>query len=292
MKLSILIPVYNQDCSKLVADLIAQCNHTSIEYEVLVMDDGSTDEVCKQANRKIIDWANCSLFEFGHNQGRSRIRNQLVRRSKGEYLLMIDSDAVVAKPDFIQQYLDHLKPNTVICGGILHPDRLPSSQQSLRYMYEKTCEPKFTAAQRSKRPYQNLRTFNMLMPRAVAEAHPFNEQIRYYGYEDTLLGSELEQDHVQIQHLDNQLINGDIEQNSVFLDKTEESLRTLKQYEGDIRGFSALIHFYDKLHQHHLSPVIAFCYHLLRLPMRMLLLSRWPSFRVLQFYKLGYYCTL
>lgn len=292
MKLSILIPVYNQDCTKLVHDLLVQCNQADVAFEILVMDDGSTNQDTLTANRKIVEWKHCNLYEFGHNQGRSRVRNRLIKRSQGEYLLMIDSDAVIEKPDFIQSYLQHLSPDTVICGGILHPDKLPSSGQSLRYMYEKECEPRFTAACRSQHPYQNLRTFNMLMPRAVAEEHLFNESIRYYGYEDTLLGSELEKDHVRVLHIDNELVNGDIEENPVFLRKTEESLRTLKRYEKEIRGFSALIDYYDKLKERRLSTLVGITYRLLRLPLRLLLLSPWPNFKVLQFYKLGYYCTL
>ncbi|MBO7068495.1 MAG: glycosyltransferase [Bacteroidaceae bacterium] len=292
MRLSILIPVYNQDCTKLVADLLDQCNKTDIDFEILVMDDGSTNRQTLQTNRKIANWEHCTLHEFGHNQGRSCIRNRLVKESTGEYLLMIDSDAIVERKDFIQNYLDCLQPNTVICGGILHPENLKCANQRLRYMYEKKCESKFTAACRNQSPYQNLRTFNMLIPRRVALAHPFNENIQNYGYEDTLIGKELEQDNIQVLHIDNPLINGDIEDSHIFLKKTEESLRTLKQHESEIRGYSSLIQVYDKLRSLHLVWFVSLAYHLLNIPIRQLLLSRWPIFHVFQFYKLGYYCTL
>ena len=55
MKLSILIPTYNQDCSQLVKDLAAQCKQSGIEYEILVMDDGSTDPVTIKANQQLMD---------------------------------------------------------------------------------------------------------------------------------------------------------------------------------------------------------------------------------------------
>ena len=225
MKLSILIPTYNQDCSKLVKDLATQCQQSALEYEILVMDDGSSDQEAVQANRRLVDMPHCSLFEFLHNQGRSFVRNRLVQRSMGDYLLFVDSDAVVTCPDYIANYLQYLPTKAVIYGGILHPDSLPSYRQSLRYMYEKHCEPMFTAENRNRRPYQNLRTFNVLLPREVALSHPFNENIRHYGYEDTLLGKNLERDGIQVLHIDNPLVNGDIETNSRFLQKTEDKTR-------------------------------------------------------------------
>lgn len=292
MKLSILIPTYNQDCSKLVKDLATQCQQSALEYEILVMDDGSSDQEAVQANRRLVDMPHCSLFEFLHNQGRSFVRNRLMQRSMGDYLLFVDSDAVVTCPDYIANYLQYLPTKAVIYGGILHPDSLPSYRQSLRYMYEKHCEPMFKAENRNRHPYQNLRTFNVLLPREVALSHPFNENIRHYGYEDTLLGKNLERDGIQVLHIDNPLVNGDIETNSRFLQKTEESLRTLKQFEEELRGSSALIEYYDKLKEKHLTGLMSFVYRLLHIPMRLWLLSPWPSFKVLQFYKLGYYCSL
>lgn len=292
MKLSILIPTYNQDCSQLVKDLAAQCKQSGIEYEILVMDDGSTDPVTIKANQQLMDMPNMQLFEFPHNQGRSFIRNRLVSYSTGDYLLFLDSDAVVTRPDFIANYLHCLPTKDVICGGILHPDTLPSRRQSLRYMYEKHCEPRFTAENRNRHPYQSFRTFNVLLPREVAVSHQFDQRIRHYGYEDTLLGKDLEKDGIRIRHVDNQLMNGDIERNLTFLRKTEEGLRTLKLLEEKLRGSSTLIDYYDKLKQRHLTGLMTFAFYLLYVPVKLSLLSPWPSFKVLQFYKLGYYCSL
>lgn len=292
MKLSILIPTYNQDCTKLVTDLAEQCKQSCIDYEILVMDDASSDQEAVKANRRLVNVPNCSFYEFLYNQGRSHVRNRLIKRSKGDYLLFVDSDAVVSSPDFISNYLKHLPTKAVISGGIIHPDSLPSHRQSLRYMYEKRCELMLTAEKRNQHPYQNLRTFNVLIPREVAVSHPFNENITRYGYEDNVLGLDLQRDEIQIQHVDNPLVNGDIESNLVFLRKTEESLRTLKQLEDRLRGSSTLIDYYDRLKAKHLTGLMSFIYYLLYIPVRLWLLSPWPSFKVFQFYKLAYYCSL
>jgi len=292
MKLSILIPTYNQDCTKLVLNLDDQCKQSCIEYEILVIDDGSSDKKALAANRKLVDVPTCHFIELGHNQGRSYVRNRLVKHSHGEYLLFVDSDAVVCRSDFITNYLRHLPSKAVICGGIIHPDSLPSWRQSLRFMYEKKCESIFTVENRNQRPYQNFRTFNVLLPREVAISHPFNEAILNYGYEDTLLGKNLEHDGVKVLHIDNPLMNGDIETNLTFIRKTEESLRTLKQFETQIRGCSTLIDYYDKLQAKHLTYLVSAAFYVSYIPIWLNLMSRWPNFKLFQFYKLGYYCSL
>ena len=52
--LSILIPVYNYDCSELVAALDKQAVRLNINYEILVADDAS-EESFRQRNRVIND---------------------------------------------------------------------------------------------------------------------------------------------------------------------------------------------------------------------------------------------
>ena len=42
--ISILIPVYNNSCDRLVSDLHKQAEALGIEFEIIVMDDCSTDD--------------------------------------------------------------------------------------------------------------------------------------------------------------------------------------------------------------------------------------------------------
>ena len=49
-KLTILIPVYNDDASSLVQALVAEArNVIGLDYEIIVFDDGSTDARCIHA---------------------------------------------------------------------------------------------------------------------------------------------------------------------------------------------------------------------------------------------------
>ena len=99
--LSILIPVYNYDCSELVAALDKQAVRLNINYEILVADDAS-EESFRQRNRVINERPNCRYIELSENVGRSRIRNILASEAQYGYLLFMDCDGVVVRDDFLK----------------------------------------------------------------------------------------------------------------------------------------------------------------------------------------------
>lgn len=292
MILSILIPVYNYNCVALVKALQQQAENCNIDYEILVADDGSDNAAIVCQNREINAIPHSFYHEMGKNHGRSWIRNWLVGQSKGAYLLFIDSDAEVCNAHFIGNYLRHVEKGAVICGGILHPEENPSPSRRLRYRYEKAMEPCFTAERRNLHPYANLRTFNFMMPREVALTHPFDESITLYGYEDTLLGSQFEKEGIKVVHIDNPLINADIEENLKFLEKTEESMLSLYQLKDKMRNHSRLLTSYEKIKRFKLDVLLRILFPLLRPLLKWHLTGNHPSVIALQFYKLAYYCTL
>lgn len=292
MILSILIPVYNYNCVALVKALQQQAENCNIDYEILVADDGSDNAEIVCENRKINAIPHSVYHETGQNHGRSWIRNWLVSQSQGAYLLFIDSDAEICNAHFVGNYLRHVEKGAVICGGILHPEEEPSPTRRLRYRYEKAMEPCFTAERRNQHPYANLRTFNFMMPREVALSHPFDESITLYGYEDTLLGSQFEKEGIKVIHIDNPLINADIEENLRFLEKTEESMHSLYQLKDKMRNHSRLLASYEKIKRFKLDTLLRFVFPLLRPMLTWHLTGKQPTVIALQFYKLAYYCTL
>lgn len=292
MKLSILIPAYNQSCLRLVNDLKQQCEQEGLDYEILVADDGSSDIEAKQKNKEVGNILHCRALMSEKNTGRAATRNKLVRESQGDYLLFVDSDAEVISEDFIHLYLAECPTEAVICGGIRHPETLPSPEVSLRYLYEKSCESRFTADKCNRHPYQCLRSFNFMMPRTVALQFPFNEKIRTYGHEDTLMGKAFESGGINVRHIDNPLMNSDIEDNATFLEKTKESMQTLFQIEEEMKNYSSLLTLYYRIKKFHLTPLVSCTYRLFRKPIERNLLSKRPCVKLLQFYKLGYYTSL
>ncbi len=286
--LSILIPTYNYVCVKLVTDLQRQAEALGCAYEILVADDASEEEY-KRKNREINKLPCCKYIELQENVGRSRIRNILAHLAQYDFFLFLDCDGRVVRHDFIWRYMDSRKLADVVCGGILHPDKLPSPKVSLRYAYEKSAERRFTVKERAQRPFGMFRSFNFLISRKAFESCPFDESIRNYGYEDVLMGVQLERQGFQVLHIDNPLVNEDIERNGAYLRKTEESIQTLYAHRDKLEGNSGILRMYDALRRKKMLPCVLFLYRLFRPIIRRNLLGRHPNLFLFNFYKVGYY---
>ncbi len=292
MILSILIPVYNYCCVSLVKELHAQAENCGLEYEILVADDGSTDPSSIARNSVIDTFPHSRFLCIGENHGRAWIRNWLAGHAQGESLLFIDSDARVCSQNFLSAYRPYMGGSSVVCGGIVHPDRLPSPHVSLRYENEKAKKPRISARERSRHPCAKLRTFNFMMPRRVALSHPFDPSITLYGYEDTLLGSRLQAAGIPVIHIDNPLVNADIEDNARFLAKTEESMHSLHGLRTQMEGHSRLLSHYALLERLCLVRPARWVFSLLRTRLRRQLTGPNPSVHLFHLYKIGFYCTL
>jgi len=99
MKLSVVIVNYNvryflELCLKSVAAAI-----TSIDSEIIVVDNNSSDESCKMVQEL---FPNILLIHNKENVGFSRANNQGVAVAKGEYVCILNPDTVVAEDTFSQ----------------------------------------------------------------------------------------------------------------------------------------------------------------------------------------------
>lgn len=91
-KLSLIIPVYNVE--KYVAKCIESCisqNVSSVDYEIIIINDGSTDDSLQIVNAIVGKQDNITVFSQ-KNGGLSLARNKGLSLAKGEYVWFIDSD--------------------------------------------------------------------------------------------------------------------------------------------------------------------------------------------------------
>lgn len=286
--LSVLLPTYNQPCFELVSRLHLQLEQAGVTYEIIVADDGSTDKVTVEANLRIMSMANCQYIVRTENVGRAAIRNFLAKTARYEYLLFIDSDMTMVSDQFIARYLA-IEGDQVVDGGVKIGGDADQLRGNLRYLYEKAEEPKHTAEERQRSPYQHLHTANLLISRDVMLANPFNEQMKGYGYEDVLLGKKLRQAHVRIRHIDNPMGFCTFETNADFVAKTEEGLRTLYEHREELRGYSRLLTLVGGIHIPLVKSVIRMAFRLAGQAMRSNLCSTKPKLFLFKYYKLGYY---
>ena len=295
--LSILIPTYNYDCTRLVFTLFEQAialKDTLVgkfDFEILIADDASPRKEILRVYEKLQEEGKCKFYALKENIGRAKIRNYLASQARFDYILFIDCDALTCTDDFIKQYWEARHKGDVVCGALQNLPECPAGGE-LRYTYEKAAEKQRPAAVRSQNPYAYFTTFNVMFQRSVFSHLLFDERCTEYGYEDALMGLMLEHEGYSIVHIDNPLIHNGIDASAVYLDKIETSLRVLHRLGDPLQSASALVRLKRRLQSAGLLPVIHFVYKHFSKNMRHNLVSRKPSMLILKLYKLGYYAAL
>ncbi|WP_460502244.1 glycosyltransferase family 2 protein, partial [Hymenobacter agri] len=97
--LSVLIPVYQREVSDLTRALLAQVLHWPGPVEILLFDDGSTENT-RQRNRPLAALPGVRYHELPQNIGRAAIRNQLATSAQHEWLLLLDNDSRLPNAQF------------------------------------------------------------------------------------------------------------------------------------------------------------------------------------------------
>lgn len=116
--ISFVIPAYNagKTIEKAINSIIEQ-EKSSIEYEIVVVDDGSGDDLSEvmkkyEENEKI-------KYFYKENTGVSDTRNYGVNQAIGEYIIFVDSDDYINKTllkdiePYIKQEIDIIKWNPI-----------------------------------------------------------------------------------------------------------------------------------------------------------------------------------
>ena len=112
--ISIIIPVYNQ-AKKIIKTLASIADQTYVDYEVIIVNDGSTDgvETAFAAYYKKLTNNNRYLFINQTNQGAPAARNRGEREAQGEYLFFCDADATL-KPETLKIMFNTLYNNPTV----------------------------------------------------------------------------------------------------------------------------------------------------------------------------------
>ena len=150
--------------------------HGAPPYEVVVVDNGSSDETPSVVRRASQTLGIPVRYEREPEPNRGKARNRAIAVASGEIVLFCDDD-VQAPPLWIAAHVRaHAEAAAVVNGPILNVTS-----------YEDRPEPKFTNYSRA-----FLCTCNASVPRgALVAAGGFDESFDLYGWEDTELGVRL-----------------------------------------------------------------------------------------------------
>lgn len=181
MKASAIVVTYNRASilTKCVEKLLRQ---TADDYEVIVIDDGSTD-FTQKAMRKIKN-KRFRYFRNKEKRGQPYARNKGINKSKGDIIIFVDSDVLVGE-NFILDHIElHKKRDKLIVQGMVRHIRKIEDYGKANWKIDGLC-------------LSGLITQNVSVKKKhLIEAGGFDESFGdTMGYMDAEIGRRLKQNH-------------------------------------------------------------------------------------------------
>jgi len=194
MFLSVVIPTYNrlpilQKCLRALED--QHLAPPADRYEVVLVDDGSTDDTVRWLDAHAADFPHVRLIRQDHG-GPAEGRNRGVDHAHGDVIVFIDSDLVVT-PGFLAHHARALQQDWARNG-----DRLSFTYGAVintANFEDPTAEPH----KLSDLSWAYFATGNVAIDRQVLERSGlFDTGFHLYGWEDLELGERLRQMGVRL----------------------------------------------------------------------------------------------
>lgn len=176
-KVSVILPVYNAS-QYLRAAIESVLGQTVTDFELLVIDDGSTDGSISIL-RDAADRDTRVSFRSRQNRGLVTTLNELIEWSRGEYLARMDADDI-CRPLRLEKQIGYLDehPECVAVGSaslIIDPEGMPICE----HQYELTHE-EIDSAHTSEMVGSRICHPSVMMRReAIMQVGLYDEQYRY-----------------------------------------------------------------------------------------------------------------
>jgi glycosyltransferase involved in cell wall biosynthesis len=195
--LSIIIPTYNRyETLKRNLNLLAAQTIAMAEFEVIVIDDGSSDET----PRFLADFAQRSPYTLKvitqKNSGQGVARNAGIEIASGEIIIFLGDD-MLTNPNFLEAHLrfhvTHPENGEAALGLVAwHPEIKPT--HFMRWLTTSGIQFKFNDLRRGKpTDFHRFYTSNISLKREFLGNERFDSSFHGWGFEDTELGYRLQQ---------------------------------------------------------------------------------------------------
>ncbi|WP_017931780.1 glycosyltransferase family 2 protein [Robiginitomaculum antarcticum] len=214
-RLSVLIPYFKDDPSKLLSALIAQADEG---IEILLYDDGTGNPEVNDALRRIAraNTASVTLLLAYENQGRSAARNALQAAAGAPWLLFLDADMMPADANFLSRYMQIIMQGgvDVIFGGFSMPES-SSPEYALHRAFSASTDC-LTAAQRAASGPQYVCSSNLAVRSSVLDAETFDTGFTGWGWEDSEWAARIAPKY-RLAHIDNPAVHLGLETTDTLL---------------------------------------------------------------------------
>ena len=127
MYFSVIIPVFNRPQE--IEEMLESFTNSNFkaDFEILIIEDGSTEK-CENVVDKYKSKLNISYF-FKSNSGPGDSRNFGMKKAKGDYLLIFDSDCIIPE-QYLNEVFKALQDHFVDCFG--GPDKALDSFSTIQ----------------------------------------------------------------------------------------------------------------------------------------------------------------
>lgn len=109
MRISVVIPCYNE--AQTIGNLVKKIRSLSTDFEILAVDDGSSDNTAEEAVR-----AGATVYRHPYNIGNGAAIKTGIRKAAGDVLVFIDADGQ-HKPEDILRLLENLPQYDMVVGA-------------------------------------------------------------------------------------------------------------------------------------------------------------------------------
>lgn len=138
VKISVLMPVYNTPEEFLRPAIESILTQTFEDFEFLILDDGSENNVLEVIREYSVKDKRVSVFHHNTNKNCPNSRNELLKNARGVYVAYMDSDDI-SYPDRLQKQYDYLEKHkdVSILGSyleLLESSELCEYPETIKYM--------------------------------------------------------------------------------------------------------------------------------------------------------------
>ncbi len=199
-EISVVIPTYNRVGSlEKALDLLSGQTCASGSFEVIVVDDGSRDDIEGMIKRRRDSFGYPLTFIRQVNAGPASARNKGVRLARAGLVLFIGDD-IMPKEDLVQRHLDAHKrhPGAAILGFV-EWSKDAEITDFMRYISPDGPQFRYSNIKDAGDcGFRHFYTANISIGKDWLTADPFDEDFPFAAFEDTELAYRLEKKGLRI----------------------------------------------------------------------------------------------
>lgn len=205
MKISIIVPTHNRfEILKKCMKSLHQQSFDKDLYEVIVIDDGSTDETSKLREKIFSPFDFNAKYFFQSSKGPAAARNYGIRSSKGELLIFIGDDIILTH-DFINAHFHEHEKHPDSYFAVIGKTVWDQTLHITKFMkhLENGIQFDFNHLNNKNISFKHCYTSNISVKKKIIMENNlfFDEKLPYAAYEDIEWGYRLHKKSIQFRFL-------------------------------------------------------------------------------------------